>query len=731
MRDARGAESSGTGKLVATFLVAGAAGGGLYYYSKHPEVLEQLPAPFDRFVQKKQAVEKPILPPLRTERRQPVVHAEPVVEGIASQEYVAQPTVVEPVQHEVLENQQASSTSGAEQVAVDETADITFERSELPREQEIETPAAIIHAEVVAASEPALADQVVEAAAHAPAAEPVEEVVVAPVRAEAPVVSVLSSPAEQALSASHAQVLEAVTTVLRRDIDAGVLDDLSVLSEQQLRNRVMRLSEELKDRSKWEAVRLAEFLERNENLWMKKVSGHGFCRHLADRWRQSLMPAPRADPSIDQHSPAVQLEEVAAAQAKAYEEHLRASNEKARRGLEQVRRASSMDGTHPLPASQIRFGCWAYITIAAPLAFASLPPLLSLSLPRHQSPPPQEYHARLEDEKNRISAALDTAARARVREAQQAAAGAAGKLAEDRLQALSELQSKVAAADQALAVRAAYERVSARVHRISLATAALVQALEFAGPATQEVAALQVASAGDAVILKAIQVMPEAVHSKQGVATRYALQGRFGSVAKAGRVAALTPENSGVLGSAVGAAKAAIVIPATKAATEARLAAIDLTERAKAAVQHPIEALQGAAVSISGLWQSAMVKAGLTTAKVDEAVAPAAEAKAPAAAPAGQFREAAEAAAQAGRRVAAGMEELTGEARAVATLFDRAETAVAVGDLQTAVSLLSGLSGHAAEAVEGWVSDAKARMDADKAVGLMHARAALLAASLY
>lgn len=186
------------------------------------------------------------------------------------------------------------------------------------------------------------------------------------------------------------------------------------------------------------------------------------------------------------------------------------------------------------------------------------------------------FTAALDHEKAAVGAALADEADARVRAATQEAHAAAASASDERKGALAALEARVAAVDALLASRGEYESASRRVHRVATAVAALnaalggVTALSASpagrtGPATQEVAALTVASDGDAVMAKAAALLPPAVHTAGGVPTLHALQRRFDGVAKAGRRAALTPENSGVLGSAVGSVTSALLLPSGRA----------------------------------------------------------------------------------------------------------------------------------------------------------------------
>ncbi len=355
----------------------------------------------------------------------------------------------------------------------------------------------------------------------------------------------------------------------------------------------------------------------------------------------------------------------------------------------------------------------------------------------------QEFHDRLEEERKRLFEAADAEARARIRQAAQEATAAAGAQSEERLAALNALQGKLAALEKNLGVRASYERNSARVQRITLATLALSRALERPGAVTQEVAALQVAADGDPIVKKAILLLPREVHSTQGVATRFELRERFSSVARAGRVAALTPEEGGVVGAVVGAAKASIVLPATRAAGEAKAAVTDLQNKALAAIQAPVDAAKSLYKGASDLlrpWVGSSTSSSSSGATAKTTTTTTTEAPATSSSPLSAsgvpdtVLEAANAAADAGRRVLATASEVTDETTRVRDLFDEAELAVAHGDFVRAIRVLNRIGGsskYAAEVVEDWVLDARARLEADAAVDLIQARATVLSASLY
>ena len=61
-------------------------------------------------------------------------------------------------------------------------------------------------------------------------------------------------------------------------MDASFFSDLDSLSNAQLKARVAQLAAEMKDRTKWEAVRLKEFLAMKEKETADKYVLHSMIR---------------------------------------------------------------------------------------------------------------------------------------------------------------------------------------------------------------------------------------------------------------------------------------------------------------------------------------------------------------------------------------------------------------------------------------------------------------------
>ena len=104
---------------------------------------------------------------------------------------------------------------------------------------------------------------------------------------------------------------------------------------------------------------------------------------------------------------------------------------------------------------------------------------------------------------------------------------------------LTSLTEKLSQLESALEASKSSKEGSLRAHRVSAAALALAEKLESNQGAEIELKALKAAAGRDGVIATALATIPEAVND--GVPTLSDLQGRFGSVHKKGRQAALVP----------------------------------------------------------------------------------------------------------------------------------------------------------------------------------------------
>ena len=109
----------------------------------------------------------------------------------------------------------------------------------------------------------------------APVATPIAaSFVPVPIAAAAPISSPVPSAVEIAHAEMRALLYKDISSVLKKDFSESAAIEVSKLSESALREKVARLLEESHERARLEGIRLAEFLERSDNAWLKKVRLH-------------------------------------------------------------------------------------------------------------------------------------------------------------------------------------------------------------------------------------------------------------------------------------------------------------------------------------------------------------------------------------------------------------------------------------------------------------------------
>ncbi len=360
----------------------------------------------------------------------------------------------------------------------------------------------------------------------------------------------------------------------------------------------------------------------------------------------------------------------------------------------------------------------------------------------------QDFSMLLAREALRVAEDAAAAVETRVLTAKQEIDARASESSEAALARLSELNVRVAALDELLASRNAYEKIASRTVRFALSVAALAKAIDSRFCATQPEAAVRVAAgADDALVAKAVSMLPPAVYLRDGVPTFIELRSRFANVSSAGRRSAAG--GTGVLGQALSIAGATIVLPAQNAANAVKSGLVESIEMAKdgasavgaaavnAAAPYPFlspvinaasSAFSSASVAMSDVTRHAKDAITKTIEGVWGAISPPAEAPL-------LSGGAAELAAKANQTLAAGREvfEMSSqEVRRTATVFDAAEAALAVGNLACAVEVLTALRGTPAEAaIVDWLNSAEQRITADRAVRLLTAKSNLMQAALY
>lgn len=87
--------------------------------------------------------------------------------------------------------------------------------------------------------------------------------------------SPIPNPVNKAVEIAHAEMrallYKDISSVLKKDFSESAATEVSTLNESALRDKVVRLLEESHERARLEGIRLAEFLERSDNAWLKKV----------------------------------------------------------------------------------------------------------------------------------------------------------------------------------------------------------------------------------------------------------------------------------------------------------------------------------------------------------------------------------------------------------------------------------------------------------------------------
>eukprot|EP00804_Cyclotella_cryptica_P012891 CCRYP_002247-RB/>CCRYP_002247-RB protein AED:0.19 eAED:0.19 QI:94/1/1/1/0.5/0.33/3/245/620 len=312
-------------------------------------------------------------------------------------------------------------------------------------------------------------------------------------------------------SKARAETSSALATAqanLRTDLDQTFLSDLDSLSPSQLRIRIVQLVAEMTDRTKWEAIRIQEFLSLKE-----KEVGEKYLEILQkQRLEYEDLLARRireAEDSITRQA----------------NEALRAKDESMQNLLAAMRdgREKEMQDSVQAEVDKIRG---------------------DLEL---------EYQKRLQN-------ALAEMKHAHVSELNK------------YTDSLSKMQAKMSDLETRLQISRQYESGSKRAHAVSAAALALTNKLENGEPVEVEVAALKGATAGEeeGVIASAVKMIPREVGSGKRVLSLGELQTAFDESYKKGRQAAMVPEGrSGLEGQLLGMLFANLSVPPSPDATNA------------------------------------------------------------------------------------------------------------------------------------------------------------------
>eukprot|EP00577_Skeletonema_sp_RCC1716_P006408 CAMPEP_0113417936 /NCGR_PEP_ID=MMETSP0013_2-20120614/25929_1 /TAXON_ID=2843 ORGANISM="Skeletonema costatum, Strain 1716" /NCGR_SAMPLE_ID=MMETSP0013_2 /ASSEMBLY_ACC=CAM_ASM_000158 /LENGTH=637 /DNA_ID=CAMNT_0000305119 /DNA_START=79 /DNA_END=1992 /DNA_ORIENTATION=+ /assembly_acc=CAM_ASM_000158 len=245
-------------------------------------------------------------------------------------------------------------------------------------------------------------------------------------------------------SLQNSKTLAAANAALRSDLDREYFSDLDSLSPSELRTRVVQLATEMSDRTKWEAVRLKEFLAMKE----KEVGDN----YLTILQKQRLEFEALLAQKLREQEDVITRQANAALQAKedSIANLLRATSE--------AREKETQD-------------------------------VLSSEMKRVTDELEMEYTSKLQNELAKMKSAY-------------------AKDLEKHGSVMEMLQGKLELLSSRLEVSQTYECGSKRAHRVSAAALALASKLEDGEGAAVEIAALKGAAGGEGVIASAVGMIP-------------------------------------------------------------------------------------------------------------------------------------------------------------------------------------------------------------------------------
>jgi len=245
-------------------------------------------------------------------------------------------------------------------------------------------------------------------------------------------------------SLQNSKTLAAANAALRSDLDREYFSDLDSLTASELRTRVVQLATEMSDRTKWEAVRLKEFLAMKE----KEVGDN----YLTILQKQRLEFEALLAQKLREQEDVITRQANAALQAKedSIANLLRATSE--------AREKETQD-------------------------------VLSSEMKRVTDELELEYTSKLQNELAKMKSAY-------------------AKDLEKHGSVMEMLQGNLELLSSRLEVSQTYECGSKRAHRVSAAALALASKLEDGEGAAVEIAALKGAAGGEGVIASAVGMIP-------------------------------------------------------------------------------------------------------------------------------------------------------------------------------------------------------------------------------
>lgn len=285
-------------------------------------------------------------------------------------------------------------------------------------------------------------------------------------------------------SLENSRTLSAAKAALRSDLDASYFADLDKLSDADLRVRVVQLATEMSDRTKWEAVRLQEFLAMKE-------------KEVGDRYLDVLQKQ------------RLEFEALLAQRLREQEDR---------------------------------------ITRQANAALAAKEESVQSLLKATSDAREQEMKEVLTEEAKRIAEELELRQQTELQNELARMKQSHAKELEGHIATMEALKEKLALLEGRLEISRNYESGSKRAHLVSAAALALAGKLEEGEGAAVELAALGGAVAGEeGVIASAVRMIPRGSAAK-GVPTVADLKASFDESYHVGRQAAMVPDGRSGLG---------------------------------------------------------------------------------------------------------------------------------------------------------------------------------------
>jgi len=245
-------------------------------------------------------------------------------------------------------------------------------------------------------------------------------------------------------SLENSQTLAAAKAALRSDLDAEYFSDLEQLSNAELRVRVVQLATEMSDRTKWEAVRLKEFLSMKE-------------KEVGDQYLDILQKQ------------RLEFESLMARKVREQEDH---------------------------------------ITRQANAALAAKEDSIQSLMKATNDAREQEMKDVLTNEANRIASELELDYQQKLQNELAQMKQSHAKELEGHVGIMTKLQQKLGMLESRLEVSHNYESGSKKAHRVSAAALALANKVESGEAAAVELAALKGAAGDEGVVASAVTMIP-------------------------------------------------------------------------------------------------------------------------------------------------------------------------------------------------------------------------------